>query len=93
MTFVYTTIGRLVVYVIRRRFGRQLRVVGGVALAGAVLGGAVGAYLLALRVVAPGLGGELLGLLRAARRRPVHKLDVEGDEELLEDEGGPMLPG
>jgi PST family polysaccharide transporter len=50
-------------------------------------------YLLALRVVAPGLGGELLGLLRAARRRPVRKLDVEGDEELLEDEGGPMLPG
>ncbi|HEU4803849.1 MAG TPA: hypothetical protein VFS73_11790 [Solirubrobacterales bacterium] len=54
MTFVYTTIGRLVVYVIRRRFGRQLRVVGGVALAGALLGGAVGAYLLASRDVEEG---------------------------------------
>lgn len=54
MTFVYTSIGRLVVYVVRRRFGRQLRVVGGVALVGAVLGGAIGAYLLASRDVEEG---------------------------------------
>ena len=54
MTFVYTTIGRLVVYVIRRRFGRQLRVVGGIAVAGAVIGGALGAYLLDSRGVEEG---------------------------------------
>jgi PST family polysaccharide transporter len=50
-------------------------------------------YLLALHVLAPGLGGELLGLIRSARRRPAGRLDVQGDEELLEDEGEPMLPG
>jgi hypothetical protein len=54
MTFVYTAIGRLVVYFVRRRFGRQLQVVGGVALVGAVVGGAVGAYLLASRDVEEG---------------------------------------
>jgi len=54
MTFVYTTIGRLVVYFVRRRFGRQIQVVGGVALAGALIGGAVGAYLLASRDVEEG---------------------------------------
>ena len=54
MTFVYTAIGRLVVYVIRRRFGRQLQVVGGIAVAGALIGGAVGAYLLDSRDVEEG---------------------------------------
>jgi hypothetical protein len=54
MTFVYTTIGRLVVYFVRRRFGHQIQVVGGVALAGALIGGAVGAYLLASRDVEEG---------------------------------------
>lgn len=54
MTIVYTTIGRLVVYAVRRRFGRQLRTVGVVAVAGAVLGGAIGAYLLASRDVEEG---------------------------------------
>jgi PST family polysaccharide transporter len=48
-------------------------------------------YALGLRVLAPGLGRELLGLVRTARRRPGR--DREGDEELLEDEGEPMLPG
>jgi hypothetical protein len=50
-------------------------------------------YLLALRVLAPGIGTELLGLVRTARRRPAEDRDLEGDEELLEDEGEPMLPG
>ncbi len=54
MTFVYTTIGRLVVYFVRRRFGRQIQVVGGVALAGALIGGAIGAYLIASRDVEEG---------------------------------------
>jgi hypothetical protein len=54
MNFVYASIGRLVVYLVWRRFGRQLQVVGGVALAGAILGGAVGAYLLASRDVEEG---------------------------------------
>lgn len=54
MTFVYTAIGSLVVYVVRRRYGRQLQVVGVVALAGALIGGAIGAYLLASRDVEEG---------------------------------------
>lgn len=54
MSSIYEMIGRLVVYVVRRRFGRQLQVVGGVALAGALLGGALGAYLLASRDVEEG---------------------------------------
>lgn len=54
MTFVYTAIGRLVVYLVRRRFGRQIQVVGAIALVGAVVGGAVGAYLLASRDVEEG---------------------------------------
>ncbi|MCB0875113.1 MAG: oligosaccharide flippase family protein [Solirubrobacterales bacterium] len=53
----------------------------------------VAVYLLGLRLLAPGLGGELLGLVRVARQRPGKAVDVEGDEELLEDEGEPMLPG
>ena len=47
-------LGRLVVYAVRRRFGRQLQVAGGVAVAAALLGGAVGAYLLASRDVEEG---------------------------------------
>jgi hypothetical protein len=31
-------------------------------------------------------------MLRTARRKPSDR-DLEGDEELLEDEGEPMLPG
>ena len=54
MTFVYTTIGRLVVYLVRRRFGRQIQVAGCLALAGALVGGALGAYLLASRDVEEG---------------------------------------
>ncbi len=54
MNFVYVSIGRLVVYVVRRGLGRQLQVVGAVALAAAILGGAVGAYLLASRDVEEG---------------------------------------
>jgi hypothetical protein len=54
MSYFYEGIGRLVVYFVRRRFGRQLQVVGGVALAGALVGGAIGAYLLASRDVEEG---------------------------------------
>ncbi|GIK78192.1 MAG: hypothetical protein BroJett022_18820 [Actinomycetes bacterium] len=54
MSFAYESIGRLVVYVVRRRFGRQIRVAGGIALAGALIGGAIGAYLLASRDVEEG---------------------------------------
>lgn len=54
MNLVYETIGRLVVYVVRRRFGRKIQVAGTLALAGAILGGAVGAYLLASRDVEEG---------------------------------------
>ena len=54
MTFIYTLIGRLVVYAVRRSFGRQLQVAGGVAVAAALVGGAVGAYLLANRDVEEG---------------------------------------
>ena len=54
MTFIYTTIGRLVVMLVRRRFGRQLQVAGGVAVVAALVGGAVGAYLLASRDVEEG---------------------------------------
>jgi O-antigen/teichoic acid export membrane protein len=50
-------------------------------------------YLAVLRVLAPGLGSELLGLVRTARGRPDGGPGAEGDEELLEDEGEPMLPG
>ena len=51
MTFVYTSIGRLVVYAIRRRFGRRLQVAGGVAV---IVAAAVGAYLLASKEPAEG---------------------------------------
>ena len=54
MSFVYETIGRLVVYVVRRRFGRQIQAAGVLALTGALIGGAVGAYLLASRDVEEG---------------------------------------
>lgn len=54
MTIIYTMIGRLVVMLVRRRFGRQLQVAGGVAVVAALVGGAVGAYLLASRDVEEG---------------------------------------
>jgi len=54
VTLVYNSIGRLVVYVVRRRFGRELRIAAVVAVAGAVAGGAVAAYLLAGRDVEEG---------------------------------------
>jgi len=50
MSFFYESIGRLVVFVVRRKFGRQLQIAGGVALAG----GVVAAYLLASRDVEEG---------------------------------------
>lgn len=50
MTPVYTLIGRLVVHFARRRFGRQLTLAAGVAVAA----GVVGAYLLASRDVEEG---------------------------------------
>lgn len=50
-------------------------------------------YLLGLRVLAPGTGRELLRMARTARRRPQGDRELEPDEELLEDEGEPMLPG
>ncbi|MFN8152587.1 MAG: hypothetical protein U0R24_15875 [Solirubrobacterales bacterium] len=50
MSFIYETIGRIVVYVVRRKFGRQIQIGAGVAVAAAV----VGAYLLASRDVEEG---------------------------------------
>lgn len=50
MTPIYTLIGRLVVLLVRRRFGRQLTIAAGAALAA----GVVGAYLLASRDVEEG---------------------------------------
>jgi hypothetical protein len=54
MTYFYAAIGRIVVYFVRRRFGRQIEIAGAVALLGAIIGGAVGAYLLASRDVEEG---------------------------------------
>ena len=54
MTFVYASIGRLVVAIVMRRYDRQLRIAGAVALGGVALGGAIGAYLLAGRDVEEG---------------------------------------
>jgi hypothetical protein len=55
MTYLYEGIGRLVVFVVmRRRIGRSVRIAGAVGLAGALIGGAVGAYLLASRDVEEG---------------------------------------
>lgn len=50
MTLIYQLIGRLVVMFVRRRFGRQLQLGAGAALAL----GVVGAYLLASRDVEEG---------------------------------------
>lgn len=50
MTPIYTLIGRLVVLFLRRRFGRQLQLAAGVAVAAGLLG----AYLLASRDVEEG---------------------------------------
>ncbi len=50
MSLIYESIGRLVVFVVRRKFGRQLQVAGGVALAAAV----IGAYFLASKDVEEG---------------------------------------
>lgn len=50
MTAIYTLIGRLVVLFVRRRFGRQLQIAGGAAVAV----GLVAAYLLASRDVEEG---------------------------------------
>ena len=50
MSFIYESIGRLVVLVVRKRFGRQLQVAAGLALAA----GVIGAYLLASRDVEEG---------------------------------------
>jgi len=54
MTLVYEVIGRVVVWAVRRRFGRQIQVAGLLAVAGALIGGAIGAYLLASRDVQEG---------------------------------------
>ena len=50
-------------------------------------------YLLGLRVLAPGLGRDLLKMLRTARRDRRDRPGPDHDEELLEDEGDTMLPG
>jgi hypothetical protein len=54
MSSFYEGIGRLVVYVVMRRFGRQIRIAGVVGLAGILIGGAIGAYLLGSRDVEEG---------------------------------------
>ena len=50
MTLLYEMIGRVVVLLVRRRFGRQLRIAAGVGVAAAL----VGAYLIASREVEEG---------------------------------------
>jgi PST family polysaccharide transporter len=50
-------------------------------------------YLLGLRILAPGLGRDLLKMLRTARNDRRDRQGPDHDEELLEDEGEPMLPG
>lgn len=54
MSLIYESIGRLVVFVILRKFGRQLRIAGGVAGVAALVVAAIGAYLLASRDVEEG---------------------------------------
>lgn len=54
MSLIYEMIGRLVVYVVRRKFGRQIQIGAGLVAVGAVAGAAVGAYLLASRDVEEG---------------------------------------
>lgn len=54
MSLFYELIGRLVVFVALKKFGRQIRIGAGVAAAGALAGAAVGAYLLASRDVEEG---------------------------------------
>ena len=54
MKLFYELVGRLVVAFVRRRFGKQLGVAGGVALVAAVVGGAVAAYLMASKDVEEG---------------------------------------
>jgi len=54
MRLIYEAIGRFVVASVRLRFGKQLKVAGGAALAAAILGGAAVAYLLASRDVEEG---------------------------------------
>ena len=54
MKLFYELVGRLVVAFVRRRFGKQLGVAGGVALLAAVVGGAVAAYLMASKDVEEG---------------------------------------
>ena len=54
MKLFYEIIGRLVVTFVRRRFGRQIGVAGAVALATAIVGGAVAAYLMASKDVEEG---------------------------------------
>lgn len=50
MSLIYESIGRIVVFVVRKKFGRQLQLAGGVALAV----GVVAAYLLASKDVEEG---------------------------------------
>jgi hypothetical protein len=50
MSSVYELIGRLVVLIVRKRFGRQLQIAAGVAVAA----GIAGAYLVASRDVEEG---------------------------------------
>ena len=50
MSLIYESIGRLVVFVVRKKFGRQLQVAAGLAVAGGVLA----AYLVASRDVEEG---------------------------------------
>ncbi len=54
MSLLYELIGRVVVLVVRRRYGRQIQAAGVVAGALAVAGGLIGAYLLASREVEEG---------------------------------------
>jgi hypothetical protein len=54
MSLFYEGVGRLVVYVVMRRFGRQIRIAGVVGLVGIALAGVVGVYLHGSRDVEEG---------------------------------------
>ena len=54
MKLFYEFIGRIYVAYLARKFGKRLSAAGGVALAVAIVGGAVAAYLLASKDVEEG---------------------------------------
>ncbi len=54
MSLIYEAIGRLVVFVVRKKFGRQIQIGAGIAAVAVAVAAAVAAYLLASRDVEEG---------------------------------------